>query len=95
METNDFSLVLVRHLSPREYASALESHIEQLADETRESGQPKVVCLGLHTFVAGQAGYARELGKALKRLKQYSADHVRFTTAESIVSRIKKHGGKF
>ena len=33
--------------------------------------------------------------KALKRLKQYSADHVRFTTAESIVSRIKKHGGKF
>ena len=88
METNDFSLVLGRHLSPHDYAKSIESHIEQLADEAKESGNPKLVCIGLHTFVAGQPGYARELGKALERLQSYSGHHVRFATVEDVVKSI-------
>lgn len=87
METNDFSLVLGRQLSPREYAGTIESHIEQLADEAVESGTPKVVCIGMHTFVAGSPGYARELGKVLGNLRK--SENIRFATAEAIVGAVK------
>ncbi|KAL7449272.1 hypothetical protein ACHAWC_001344, partial [Mediolabrus comicus] len=69
METNDFSLILTRNLSPREYAAAIESHILQLAKESSESGIPSVVCIGMHTFVAGTPAAANELDKVLGRLK--------------------------
>ncbi|KAL7466977.1 hypothetical protein ACHAXS_007244 [Conticribra weissflogii] len=82
METNDFSLVLTRHLSPKDYAAALESHIEQLAKDSRESGEPTVVCLGLHTFVSGTPAAVNELGKMLSRLQNVS--NIVWATAQEV-----------
>lgn len=80
METNDFSLVLTRNLSPREYAAALKSHISQLAKESARSGTPSVVCLGMHTFVAGTPASVYELDTVLNRLK--SNCNVKWATAQ-------------
>mmetsp|Transcript_23074 Transcript_23074/g.48755 ORF Transcript_23074/g.48755 Transcript_23074/m.48755 type:complete len:812 (+) Transcript_23074:2048-4483(+) len=87
METNDFSLVLTRHLSPKDYASALESHIEQLAKESRESEEPIVVCLGLHTFVSGTPAAVNELGKMLTRLENVS--NIVWATAQEVSGCVK------
>lgn len=87
METNDFSLVLTRHLSPREYAAALESHVLQLARESRESGTPRVVCLGMHTFVAGAPAAAYELDKMLGRIESYG--NIRWATAREVTERVR------
>mmetsp|Transcript_18208 Transcript_18208/g.32558 ORF Transcript_18208/g.32558 Transcript_18208/m.32558 type:complete len:840 (+) Transcript_18208:135-2654(+) len=88
METNDFSLVLTRNLSPREYAAALESHILQLARESRESGCPSVVCLGMHTFVAGTPASVHELDKVLGRLE--SQGNIKWATAREVTECIIK-----
>mmetsp|Transcript_10752 Transcript_10752/g.28455 ORF Transcript_10752/g.28455 Transcript_10752/m.28455 type:complete len:510 (+) Transcript_10752:50-1579(+) len=85
METNDFSLVLTKNLDPRQYAQALEDHIMQLAEEP---GEEKVVCLGMHTFVAGTPARARALFEALGRLK--ACPGVRFSTAAQVCAKIKK-----
>jgi nicotinamidase-related amidase len=90
LEANDFSLILTRHLSPREYAMALESHITQLAKESRDSGCPTVVCLGLHTFVAGTPAVVHELDKMLTRLKHRAIDNITWTTAEQVSTRVRK-----
>ena len=82
LECNDFTLILTRHLSPREYACALESHILQLARESCDSGCPTVVCLGLHTFVAGTPAVVHELDKMLARLKHN--DSITWATAEQV-----------
>ncbi|KAL3804465.1 hypothetical protein HJC23_002504 [Cyclotella cryptica] len=82
METNDFSLILTRNLSPREYAAAVESHILELAKESRESGSPTVVCLGMHTFVAGTPAVVHELDKMLARLSH--ASNISWATAEQV-----------
>lgn len=82
METNDLSLILTRNLSPREYAAALESHILQLAKEARESGSPCVVCLGMHTFVAGTPAAVYELEKMLTRLG--SEENITWATAKEV-----------
>ena len=87
METNDFSLVLTRNLSPREYAATLESHISQLAEESRESGKSTVVCLGMHTFVAGTPASVYELNKVLGRLK--SNRNVVWSTAQEVTRMVK------
>jgi len=65
METNDFSLVLTKNHDPRQYAQAIEDHVRQLAKEDGE----KVVCLGMHTFVAGTPARVLALSEALGRLK--------------------------
>ena len=88
METNDFSLVLSRHLSPREYAFALESHILQLAQESRESGIPTVVCLGMHTFVSGTPAAVNELDKMLSRLKCES--NITWATSQDLSICVRK-----
>ncbi|KAL7551791.1 hypothetical protein ACHAWF_014982 [Thalassiosira exigua] len=88
METNDFSLVLERHLSPREYASALESHISQLAKESNESGTPRVVCLGMHTFVAGTPASVHELDKMFGRLK--SRGSIAWATAQEVAKCVRE-----
>jgi nicotinamidase-related amidase/ureidoglycolate hydrolase len=88
METNDFSLVLSRNLSPREYAAALESHILQMAKESRESGTPTVVCIGMHTFVAGTPASSNELDKMLRRLQ--SNQNISWATAREVTEAIRK-----
>mmetsp|Transcript_44815 Transcript_44815/g.129632 ORF Transcript_44815/g.129632 Transcript_44815/m.129632 type:complete len:510 (-) Transcript_44815:147-1676(-) len=85
METNDFSLVLTKHHDPRQYAQALEDHVRQLAKEPGE----KVVCLGMHTFVAGTPARALALSEALGRLKELPG--VRFATAAQVHDMIQKH----
>jgi len=89
METNDFSLVLTRGLSPREYAAALESHVLQLADEARDSDKPRVVCFGLHTFVAGAPASVYELDKVLAKLR--SASNIKWATAKEVTAAVR-HG---
>eukprot|EP00933_Yihiella_yeosuensis_P074518 TRINITY_DN83475_c0_g1_i1.p1 TRINITY_DN83475_c0_g1~~TRINITY_DN83475_c0_g1_i1.p1 ORF type:complete len:510 (+),score=102.21 TRINITY_DN83475_c0_g1_i1:114-1643(+) len=84
METNDFSLVLTKHYDGRQYAQAIEDHVTQLAKEDGE----KVVCLGMHTFVAGTPARVLALTEALARLKKLPG--VRFATAAEVVSGVQK-----
>lgn len=87
METNDFSLVLGRHFCPSQYASALESHINQLVEETKlPSSSPKVLCLGMHTFVAGTPGNVFELSKMLERVKVIPG--VKFVSVKDFYNRV-------
>jgi len=84
METNDFSLVLLAKHDPQQYAQALEDHVRQLAAEPGE----KVVCLGMHTFVAGTPARVLALTKAFTNLKECPG--VRFATAEQVRAAIEK-----
>mmetsp|Transcript_110228 Transcript_110228/g.235380 ORF Transcript_110228/g.235380 Transcript_110228/m.235380 type:complete len:513 (-) Transcript_110228:145-1683(-) len=85
METNDFSLVLTKQHDPRQYAQAVEDHVRQLASEP---GEEKVVCLGMHTFVAGTPARVLALSEAFGRLK--SCPGVRFATAAQVYDAVKK-----
>lgn len=85
METNDFSLVLTRHQDPRQFAQTLEDHVRQLAEEP---GAEKIVCLGLHTFVAGTPAHARALAGALARLRHCPG--VRFATAAQVHALVRQ-----
>jgi len=85
METNDFSLVLTKMHDPRQYAQAIEDHVRQLA---QEPGEEKVVCLGMHTFVAGTPARVLALSETLKRLKECPS--VRFATAAEVHDAIRK-----
>ena len=87
METNDFSLILGRHLSARDYATSLESHVLQLAAESRRDGKSTVVCLGMHTFVAGTPAVVFELDQVLKRLS--ASPNVRFATASQVAAAVR------
>jgi len=85
METNDFSLVLTKNLDPQQYAQALEDHVRQLAQEPGE----KVVCVGMHTFVAGTPAKVLSLSKAFANLK--NCEGVHFATAEQVCAAIDKN----
>jgi len=78
METNDFSLVLTKNHTPRQYAEAMEDHILQLLQEEEET----VVCLGMHTFVAGTPSRVRALTELFQRLK--NTEGVQFATIAQI-----------
>jgi allantoinase len=88
METNDFSLVLTKNHDPRQYAAAIEDHVLQLSQENHAE---TVVCLGMHTFVAGTPARVRALAAVLGRLK--SSPGVRFATASEVQSRINSSYG--
>ena len=85
METNDFSCVLTKHFDGRQYAQAIEDHVRQLAKEDGE----KVVCLGMHTFVAGTPARVLALTEALGRLQQVPG--VCFATAAQVCASIQKN----
>ena len=59
----------------------LSSLPKQLASEAWRT-ETAVVCLGMHTFVAGTPGHAKALGATLRRLKQCPG--VAFATASQI-----------
>jgi peptidoglycan/xylan/chitin deacetylase (PgdA/CDA1 family)/ureidoglycolate hydrolase len=84
METNDFSLVLTKNLDPRQYAQAIEDHVRQLSIEP---GDAKVVCLGMHTFVAGTPARVLALSEMLKRLKEIPG--VEFATAAAVTDKVR------
>jgi hypothetical protein len=93
METNDFSLVLELKHDNRQYAQTLVDHIRQLVIEAEtEDGDKvgggrgeRVVCLGLHTFVAGQPARVKALGDAFEiLLKEYGEERVYFATAKEV-----------
>ncbi|CAK9036605.1 Chitin deacetylase 1 [Durusdinium trenchii] len=75
METNDFSCVLAKQLDARQYVQTIEDHVRQLAKEEGE----KVVCLGMHTFVAGTPARVLALTETLQRLRELPG--VAFATA--------------
>ena len=85
METNDFSCVLTKHFDGRQYAQAIEDHVRQLAKEEGE----KVVCLGMHTFVAGTPARVLALTEALGRLRQLPG--VCFATAAQVYAAVQKN----
>eukprot|EP00444_Apocalathium_aciculiferum_P022541 CAMPEP_0183435828 /NCGR_PEP_ID=MMETSP0370-20130417/68856_1 /TAXON_ID=268820 /ORGANISM="Peridinium aciculiferum, Strain PAER-2" /LENGTH=508 /DNA_ID=CAMNT_0025623067 /DNA_START=59 /DNA_END=1585 /DNA_ORIENTATION=- len=85
METNDFSLVLTKNMDARQYAQTIEDHVRQLA---KESGEERVVCLGMHTFVAGTPARVLALAEALGRLKALPG--VRFGTASQVHDLVRK-----
>ena len=85
METNDFSCVLTKHFDGRQYAQAIEDHVCQLAKEEGE----KVVCLGMHTFVAGAPARVLALTEALGRLQQVPG--VCFATAAQVCAAVQKN----
>lgn len=99
METNDFSLVLEMKHDNRQYAQALVDHIRQLVVEAemdngdgddddevgRGGGRDRVVCLGLHTFVAGQPARVQALADAFgKLLEEFEEERVYFATAKEV-----------
>lgn len=99
METNDFSLVLEMKHDNRQYAQALVDHIRQLVIEAemdnrdgddddvvgRGGGRDRVVCLGLHTFVAGQPARVQALADAFgKLLEEFDEDRICFATAKEV-----------
>ncbi|CAJ1441141.1 unnamed protein product, partial [Effrenium voratum] len=85
METNDISLCLTKHFDGRQYAQAIEDHVRQLAKEDGE----KVVCLGMHTFIAGTPARVLPLQEALARLREVPG--VCFATAEQVSAAIAKN----
>ena len=85
METNDFSLVLTKNYDSRQYAQTIEDHVRQLVKET-DIGE-KVVCLGMHTFVAGTPARVYALEEMFKRL--LLCEGVRFATASQVYELIK------
>jgi len=82
METNDFSLVLTKQFDARQYAQTIEDHVRQLAKEDGE----KVVCLGMHTFVAGTPARVSALTEVLGRLRDLPG--VAFATAAQVSSAV-------
>mmetsp|Transcript_33795 Transcript_33795/g.71052 ORF Transcript_33795/g.71052 Transcript_33795/m.71052 type:complete len:584 (-) Transcript_33795:82-1833(-) len=79
-------------LGPREYAVALESHILQMAKESRESGTPSVVCMTMHVSVAGTPASAYELEKMLCRLE--SQENIKWATAKEVTGCVRKRDAK-
>eukprot|EP00913_Durusdinium_trenchii_P007617 g7156.t1 len=73
METNDISLCLTKHFDGRQYS--------------QEDGE-KVVCLGMHTFIAGTPARALALTEVLGRLQKVPG--VCFATAAQVASAIQK-----
>ena len=93
METTDFSLVLTRNLSPREYAAATKVifYNWQRTKESSESGIPSVGCVGMHTFVAGTSAAANELDNVLNRLKLQQ--NIDWATACEVTESIQEGDG--
>jgi hypothetical protein len=96
METNDFSLVLEMKHDNRQYAQALVDHIRQLVMEAERDedgeigcgGGERVVCLGMHTFVAGQPARVNALGDALENLlEEFGEEKMYFATAKEVGNR--------
>lgn len=99
METNDFSLVLELKHDNTQYAQTLVDHIRQLMIEAEMDEREyydkvgggrgeRVVCLGLHTFVAGQPARVKALGDAFEiLLKEYGEERVYFATAKEVGNR--------
>ncbi|XP_065644862.1 uncharacterized protein LOC100211420 isoform X2 [Hydra vulgaris] len=85
LETNDFSLVLTKNYDSQQYAQTIEDHIKQLLKET-DTGE-KVVCLGMHTFVAGTPARVYALEKMFQRL--LLCEDVCFATASQVYELIK------
>jgi len=85
METNDFSLVLTKNMDARQYAQTLEDHVRQLASEP---GVGKVVCMGMHTFVAGTPARTLALEECFGKLKNLPG--VQFATAAQVQSLVRK-----
>lgn len=98
MEMNDFSLVLEMKYDNRQYARTLVDHIRQLAIEAEmddgEIGRGKgdrVVCLGVHTFVAGQPARVKALGDAFETLlKEFGEDRLYFATVKEVGNRLRE-----
>lgn len=86
METNDFSLVLTKLHDARQYAQALEDHMLQLISETAMGS--KVVCLGMHTFVAGTPARVHALHPMLIRLQL--SGKVEFVTAAQLAKKVRR-----
>merc|ERR1712098_75016 len=79
LETNDFSLVLTKNYSNRQYADALADHILEMSENGPEG---QVLCLGMHTFVAGTPARIRALRKALAPLVKNK--NIVFATADQV-----------
>lgn len=70
METNDVSLCVSLQRSNQDFGDSLIDHIQTLSDEAYHSKKPKIVCIGLHTFIAGQPGRSQHLKRALSTIKE-------------------------
>ena len=84
--------IIQSSLGPREYAAALESHILQMAKESRALGTPSVVCMVMHTSVAGTPALAYELEKMLCRLE--SQRNIKWAIAEEVTDCAGKRDAK-
>lgn len=105
METNDFSLVLEMKHDHQQYASSLVDHVRQLVIEAEmddgydddkagggRGGRDRVVCLGLHTFVAGQPARVKALGDAFgKLLEEFGEERIHFATAKEVGNRWREN----
>ena len=82
METNDISLCISQSYTGEQYGQTLVDYVEQLSTEN-QSKKVKIVCFGLHTFIAGTPAKAFHLRRALQKIKQMS--NVRFFNCEQLL----------
>ncbi|MGY1812274.1 polysaccharide deacetylase family protein [Blastococcus sp. SYSU D00820] len=79
-EINDIPLCTIHHFDGAQMAAAIVDQVEQLRDEGAD--QPRVVGIGLHPFLAGQAWRTRHLARALEHLR--GLDGIWWTTADDV-----------
>lgn len=82
LETNDVSLCVSLQRSNQDFGDSLIDHIQVMAKEANESKKPKILCIGLHTFIAGQAGRSLHLRRAFEAALKM--DGVWFTNFDMI-----------
>jgi allantoinase len=79
-EVNDIPLLHIRHFSGEQFRQAIIDQFEVLHEEGAESA--RVLGIGVHPFLAGQAFRARYLAEALEQMA--GRDDVWLTTSEEI-----------
>jgi allantoinase len=85
LETNDVSLCVSLHQSNEQYGKALVEHILMLSEEAKDQ---RIVCFGIHPFIAGQPGRAYHLKKAMEEILKIN--NVFFTNFDEILSMQEK-----
>jgi len=92
METNDVTLCISQNKSNAAYAEALVDTVDQLitTQVPYRTENLHVLCLGLHTFIAGQPGRSLHLSKALEIIRSKFSKHIKFCHMNTVMDCIQK-----
>jgi peptidoglycan/xylan/chitin deacetylase (PgdA/CDA1 family) len=83
VELNDFALFLHRGFTGPEFVTVVRDQLERLARDA-ENGSGRVMALGLHTFISGQAFRTKYIEEAIAHVVEHPA--VWATTSDAIAA---------